>query len=41
MIRRSYDHGASSFVTKPVRFETLVEVRNSIDSYGFQAVELT
>ena len=39
-IRRSYDLGASSFVTKPVRFETLVDVMNNIDRYWFQTVEL-
>ena len=39
-IQRSYDLGASSFVTKPVRFETLVDVMNSIDRYWFQTVEL-
>lgn len=40
-IRRSYDLGASSFVTKSVRFETLVEVMDSIDRYWFQTVELS
>lgn len=39
-IQRSYDLGASSFVTKPVRFETLVEVMDSINRYWFQTVEL-
>jgi len=39
-IRRCYDLGANSFVTKPVRFETLVDVMNSIDRYWFQTVEL-
>lgn len=39
-IRFSYDLGASSFVTKPVQFETLVEVMKSIDSYWFHTVEL-
>ncbi|MDP3717515.1 MAG: response regulator [Acidobacteriota bacterium] len=39
-ICRSYDLGASSFVTKPVRFETLVDVMNNIDRYWFQTVEL-
>lgn len=39
-IARSYDLGASSFVTKPPRFETLVEVMESIDRYWFKTVEL-
>lgn len=39
-ICRSYDLGASSFLTKPVRFETLVDVMDNIDRYWFQTVEL-
>ena len=39
-IRQCYDLGASSFVTKPVRFESLVQVMKSIDRYWFETVEL-
>lgn len=39
-ICRSYDLGASSYITKPVTFPALVEVMNGIGSYWFELVEL-
>jgi len=39
-ILRSYDLGASSFITKPVTFEGLVEAMRSIGRYWFEIVEL-
>jgi CheY-like chemotaxis protein len=39
-IFRSYDLGASGFVTKPVTFESLVEAVRVIGQYWFQLVEL-
>jgi CheY-like chemotaxis protein len=39
-ISRSYDLGASSFVTKPIRFELLVEMMRTIGRYWFEVVEL-
>ena len=39
-IFRSYDLGASSFITKPVTFDRLVEVMRSLGSYWLQVVEL-
>jgi CheY-like chemotaxis protein len=39
-ICRSYDLGANSFVTKPIRFETLVDVMKTIGRYWFEVVEL-
>ena len=39
-ICRSYDLGASSFITKPVTFPALVAVMNGIGSYWFELVEL-
>lgn len=39
-ICRSYDLGASSFITKPVTFPALVEVMNKVGSYWFELVEL-
>jgi two-component system, response regulator len=39
-IGRSYDLGASSFVTKPVTFEALVGVMKAISQYWFEVVEL-
>jgi CheY-like chemotaxis protein len=35
-----YHLGANSFITKPVRYETLVEVMRSIGQYWFKTVEL-
>lgn len=37
---RSYDLGASSYVTKPVSFAALVEVMKGIARYWFEIVEL-
>ena len=39
-ICRSYDLGASSYVTKPVSFTALVEVMKGIGRYWFEIVEL-
>lgn len=39
-IVRSYDLGASSYVTKPVSFAALVEVMKGIGRYWFEIVEL-
>jgi CheY-like chemotaxis protein len=35
-----YHLGANSFITKPVRYETLVEVMRAIGQYWFKTVEL-
>ena len=37
---RSYDLGASSYVTKPVSFTKLVEVMRGIEHYWFEIVKL-
>jgi CheY-like chemotaxis protein len=39
-VGRSYDLGASSFVTKPVTFGALVGVMKTIGQYWFEIVEL-
>jgi two-component system response regulator len=39
-IYRSYDVGASSFITKPVTFERLVELMKAIGEYWVEFVEL-
>ncbi len=39
-IVRSYNLGANSFITKPVEFQTLVEVMRSLGRYWFEIVEL-
>jgi CheY-like chemotaxis protein len=39
-IYRSYDLGVSSYVTKPVTFEGLVDVMKAIGRYWFEIVEL-
>jgi CheY-like chemotaxis protein len=39
-IYRSYDLGVSSFITKPVTFEALVEVMRTLGRYWFEIVEL-
>jgi CheY-like chemotaxis protein len=39
-IYRTYDLGASSFITKPVTFEGLVEVMRNLGRYWFEIVEL-
>ncbi len=36
----SYDHGASSFVTKPASFDGLVDLMNTIGEYWFETVRL-
>jgi CheY-like chemotaxis protein len=37
---RSYDLGASSYITKPVSFTKLVEIMRAIERYWFEVVEL-
>ena len=37
---RSYDFGASSFITKPVTFGGLIEVMRGLNRYWFEIVEL-
>jgi len=39
-ILKTYDLGVSSFITKPVTFESLVEVMNTLGKYWFEIVEL-
>lgn len=39
-IYRSYDLGASSYITKPVTFERLVELMNTLGQYWVEFVEL-
>lgn len=39
-IRRSYELGASSYLTKPMIFELLVEAVNTLGDYWFDIVEL-
>ncbi len=39
-ICRSYDLGVSSFITKPVTFESLVEIMKVLARYWFEIVEL-
>lgn len=39
-IYRTYDLGASSFINKPVAFEGLVDVMNTLKKYWFEIVEL-
>jgi len=39
-IYRSYDLGASSFITKPVTFTALVEVMRGLGQYWFEIVQL-
>ena len=39
-ILRSYDLGASSYITKPVTFERLVETVKQLERYWFALVEL-
>lgn len=39
-IARSYDLGANSYVTKPVTFESLVQVIKALDQYWFDIVAL-
>lgn len=39
-IFRSYDLGASSFITKPVSFEGLIQVMKGLGRYWFEIVDL-
>lgn len=39
-IMRSYDSGASSFISKPVTFEGLVAVMKGLGTYWFEIVDL-
>jgi len=39
-IRHSYELGASSYLTKPMTFELLVEAVNTLGDYWFDIVEL-
>ncbi|MCM3873934.1 MAG: response regulator [Pyrinomonadaceae bacterium] len=39
-IMRSYDSGASSFISKPVTFEGLVDVMKVLGRYWFEIVDL-
>src|SRR5688572_13592540 len=39
-IARIYDLGANSFITKPVKFDALVNVMRSVGHYWFETVEL-
>jgi CheY-like chemotaxis protein len=39
-IYRSYDLGANSYITKPVTFDSLVDVMKALGRYWFEIVEL-
>ncbi len=39
-IYRTYDLGVNSFVTKPVSFDALVSLMNTLNHYWFKTVEL-
>jgi CheY-like chemotaxis protein len=39
-IYRTYDLGASSFITKPVTFDALVQVMKTLGNYWFNTVKL-
>ncbi len=39
-IARSYNLGANSFITKPIEFQTLVQVMKDVGRYWFEIVEL-
>ena len=39
-ILKSYDLGANSFISKPVGFDSLVQIVSTMASYWFQVVEL-
>ncbi len=39
-IYRCYDSGASSFISKPVTFDGLVDVMKGLDKYWFEIVDL-
>lgn len=40
-ILRSYDLGANSFITKPVKFEAMIEVVKALSKYWFEIVTLS
>lgn len=39
-ILRTYDLGVSSFITKPVHFNSLVDIMQTLNKYWFEIVEL-
>ena len=39
-ILKTYDMGVSSFITKPVTFDSLVDVMKTLSKYWFEIVEL-
>jgi CheY-like chemotaxis protein len=39
-IFRSYDSGASSYISKPVTFEGLVDVMKGLGQYWFEIIDL-
>jgi DNA-binding NarL/FixJ family response regulator len=39
-VLRTYDLGVSSFIVKPVSFDSLVEVMKALARYWFEIVEL-
>lgn len=39
-ILKTYDLGANSFITKPVGFESMVKIVDTLGTYWFQIVEL-
>lgn len=39
-IKQAYDAGASSFITKPLTFDSLVNVMETLSKYWFNVVEL-
>jgi DNA-binding NarL/FixJ family response regulator len=39
-IYRSYDLGVSGFIVKPVTFESLIDIIQTLGKYWFQIVEL-
>ena len=39
-ILRTYDLGVSSFITKPVGFDSMVQIMKTIGTYWFEIVEL-
>ena len=39
-IQRTYNLGVSSFISKPVSFESLVEIMKTLTKYWFEIVEL-
>ena len=39
-VLKTYDLGVSSFITKPVNFEAMVQIMKTLGDYWFQIVEL-